>query len=665
MIRNDRQFRIVKARAERLQRLVGELDKPDSTRDVRRVDLELRAVRGELSRLTGELEEYEALQTGKGEIGEARSFEDLPRLLIRARIARGLTQAQLAERLSLKEQQIQRYEATDYESASLARLREIAQALDVRFDDFEPAAVRPSGRPSTRSRGRGSTGSIEWLEVLDISLALKNCHIDLLGDWYRDPWGWPEMDWVVGRRPDLVAARLNSSSTRHVAKIDVAKENFSVRPAIIMDPLDRLIYQALVDRLSFEFIGNLKGWAFGWRLPVKDPSRGRYVSNSKQWEWYRSRLNFLSGWYQVGLMTDIVSYFASIPIPRIQEEITRRGRDTRLTQRLNDLLEGWSQVAGRSGLPQRSMASAVLANMYLAPADDVIHQFAPEARSAWTMGRNAATRWMDDIWMFGRDAGDLRKAQVAMQEVLSQLGLDMNFGKTDVLEGDELISRARELEHSAVDEDLAQATPTGVPLNELIEKQLTKPEHASRTSLRFITTRLREHELFDRVPDFAENADRMPHGADYLSRLFRDSRFWMELQEWFIDYWKSPWAAIDWSVAQFGTMFPSEARVENKIKTHLGEALTTGTSLSLTPFASQRLAAWDPDTARGVFREAARRADHPFERRVLALAALNAGDERAFIRSLLTEFEETTLTLSMLEDSNFRPPRIKRDYEGS
>ena len=42
---------------------------------------------------------------------------DVPRLLIRARIARGLSQKSLAGRLVLKEQQIQRYEASEYASA--------------------------------------------------------------------------------------------------------------------------------------------------------------------------------------------------------------------------------------------------------------------------------------------------------------------------------------------------------------------------------------------------------------------------------------------------------------------------------------------------------------------------------------------------------------------
>ena len=46
-----------------------------------------------------------------------------------ARVARGLNQKTLAGRLGLKEQQIQRYEASEYASASLARIRSVAEVL--------------------------------------------------------------------------------------------------------------------------------------------------------------------------------------------------------------------------------------------------------------------------------------------------------------------------------------------------------------------------------------------------------------------------------------------------------------------------------------------------------------------------------------------------------
>ena len=54
--------------------------------------------------------------------------------LIVARIAKGLSQKELAERLGLREQQIQRYEADRYQSISLANAQKIAQVLGVTLE---------------------------------------------------------------------------------------------------------------------------------------------------------------------------------------------------------------------------------------------------------------------------------------------------------------------------------------------------------------------------------------------------------------------------------------------------------------------------------------------------------------------------------------------------
>jgi len=87
----------------------------------------------------------------------ADSLERLPSALIQARIATGLSQKQLAERLGLKEQQVQRYEANDYQGASLGRLHEVVTALEslcVKSFFFQVSAQTPSSFFS-RLKGAG------------------------------------------------------------------------------------------------------------------------------------------------------------------------------------------------------------------------------------------------------------------------------------------------------------------------------------------------------------------------------------------------------------------------------------------------------------------------------------------------------------------------------
>ncbi len=134
MIKNERQYAITKAQADKLAQALERLSKSSAKGEaihpvLRKAEAE--ALRSQLADLRAELADYEALRSGQRTELALVSWDDLPRALIQARIAAGLSQQDLARKLKLKEQQIQRYEATDYASASLARLRQVIRALGI------------------------------------------------------------------------------------------------------------------------------------------------------------------------------------------------------------------------------------------------------------------------------------------------------------------------------------------------------------------------------------------------------------------------------------------------------------------------------------------------------------------------------------------------------
>ena len=132
MIKNERQYRITRAQAERFERSLEELQGGDEEdQDLHPLIAKARedAIRSQLSDLRSELREYEALKAGKFDLDQLSVVSVMHTMLINARIARGMSQKDLAERIGLKEQQIQRYEATDYASVSLSRIKDIVSGL--------------------------------------------------------------------------------------------------------------------------------------------------------------------------------------------------------------------------------------------------------------------------------------------------------------------------------------------------------------------------------------------------------------------------------------------------------------------------------------------------------------------------------------------------------
>lgn len=132
MIKNERQYRITKAQAAKLEAALGSFtaqSADDKKTHPRLLKAQADALRSQLESLSAELREYEEIKAGDVPPPDLDYIEAVSQDLIRARIASGLSQKELAERLGMPEQQIQRYEAVEYESVSLARIVQIAKAL--------------------------------------------------------------------------------------------------------------------------------------------------------------------------------------------------------------------------------------------------------------------------------------------------------------------------------------------------------------------------------------------------------------------------------------------------------------------------------------------------------------------------------------------------------
>lgn len=148
MITNERHYRSTLRQAELLRAAAERArnERPRETVDPRVHKAMIDGLTGELEMLRHQLRRYERVKAGTITTRRLRGLADLPDALIEGRIARGWSHRELAERLGMPEQQVQRHEQQRYAKASLTTIVRVADTLEielhpeVRFGNRDEAA---------------------------------------------------------------------------------------------------------------------------------------------------------------------------------------------------------------------------------------------------------------------------------------------------------------------------------------------------------------------------------------------------------------------------------------------------------------------------------------------------------------------------------------------
>ena len=149
-ILNHRDYRLAKARKQRLEKAIGSAMSVEQLATNLSNDAILArksALQTEFQKVQSEIDSYERLQSLGDAPSETVDTAELGLLPILGRIKQRLSQRQLAEALGLKEQQIQRYESERYAGISLKRFEEILAFLAInvsaRFEQSQPLEQSP------------------------------------------------------------------------------------------------------------------------------------------------------------------------------------------------------------------------------------------------------------------------------------------------------------------------------------------------------------------------------------------------------------------------------------------------------------------------------------------------------------------------------------------
>lgn len=140
MIKNDQQYHITKYWAGefaqsllemRREREAGNLAELHPLLIKARED----ATQSQLADLESDLREYDDLKAGHFDFARLNSIAAIPQLLIKARIARGWSQHELAQRVGIEAEEIERHEAADYIDAPLLQIKEVAAVLSWNWNE--------------------------------------------------------------------------------------------------------------------------------------------------------------------------------------------------------------------------------------------------------------------------------------------------------------------------------------------------------------------------------------------------------------------------------------------------------------------------------------------------------------------------------------------------
>ncbi len=511
---------------------------------------------------------------------------------------------------------------------------------------------------------------------LDLVGGAKLAAAEQYGDWYRDPWGWPELALTLVETLDAeealgVARRHNGEYHLGVQPsfhlIEIPKSRLGVRPAVVEDPMSRLAYLSAVSAGLNALHRDLPEWVYGWRLRGKELAAG-----GAEWSAYVKTLPSTDA-VGYGLLTDITSFFASIRPERLAAVVY--GRLGRVTPAhvIMDVAKAHDSLSTRSGLPQRSFASAALVHAYLQPVDDALAAAADD-------GVVAVRRWMDDLSAEGENEA-LYALLMTLQERVRQLGLELNSSKTTLALASETAASLRledlreiEVPLRLIGGDEYGGEPLDFELDldtlhSLEDVVLSSGGNIPRTVARAVLVSLTKTEEFSRHTEWQDRCHLFPHAAEAMGRYFRAAAeksvvHWAELGDWFDQFEASAWGRSDWVSSQFALAFPAES-LPPATRSVLLRWLQQSGNVQQVAIAVQRICSTDPVIGRNVIRARVDRTTDPLLLRLFALGLQLAGDSEADAEAILRRDPRNALLLRRMESRDWKAPAVVNDFDVS
>lgn len=214
---------------------------------------------------------------------------------------------------------------------------------------------------------------------------------------------------------------------KRLRKIWVPKKNFFLRPGAIPHLRDRVLFQALVDKIAEKLEQELppleENVVFSSRLRGNIQSGSMFRHPKGLWLAFKTQaieycdeqdVNFV-------LVSDLASYFENIDLRLLTDTLTSSGVSPNYAEAIRQILVVWANGRTR-GLPQMMAPCSLLANMYLSQVDKYM-----------VLRGYRYIRYVDDIRIFVHSHVEARKALLILTERLKDCYLDVQASKTQIV----------------------------------------------------------------------------------------------------------------------------------------------------------------------------------------------------------------------------------------
>ncbi len=129
MIRSDAQRERTLVQIEGFRKALAQAEKQMSGKRAATVRASYESM---IRQLEDEVQEYHRLKEGQFTLPPVERLDQIAPSVVKMRIAKGISQTELARRLGVSKQVISRYEESDYQTVAVARLQEILDAIGIK-----------------------------------------------------------------------------------------------------------------------------------------------------------------------------------------------------------------------------------------------------------------------------------------------------------------------------------------------------------------------------------------------------------------------------------------------------------------------------------------------------------------------------------------------------